>query len=218
MGARGNCFVIMPFLPELHFMYLYMKQHIETHFNLSCQRGDSKILTIPLLDKILQEIQAADIIIADCSGRNPNVFYELGMAHVLEKPVILVTRDLINETPTDIKSFEFIRYQLDDHISFLNQLDLALQAIMGGGLEALYTVAQKLFQEFRADTGRQLAEATKEDFIRAVTIRAVTIALPDPKDKKAVAKEVMTAMVAGAVDLELATTMQEWSNTKNFDL
>jgi hypothetical protein len=76
----------------------------------------------------------------------------------------------------------------------------------------------KLFQEFRADTGRQLAEATKEDFIRAVTIRAVTIALPDPKDKKAVAKEVMTAMVAGAVDLELATTMQEWSNTKNFDL
>jgi hypothetical protein len=211
---KGNCFVIMPFLPELHFMYLYMKQHIETQFNLRCQRGDSKILTVPLLDKILQEIQAADIIIADCSGRNPNVFYELGMAHVLEKPVILITRDPVQETPTDIKSFEFIRYQLDDHLSFFNKLDLALQLIMGGDLEKLYDVAQSLFQKFRTDTKRQLAEASKEDFIRAATIRSMTATLPDFKDTKAVAREVMTAMVAGAVDLELATAMQEWSNSQ----
>jgi nucleoside 2-deoxyribosyltransferase len=218
MPQKSNCFVIMPFLPELHFMYLYMKQHIEAKFNLRCQRGDSKILTIPILEKILQEIQAADFIIADCSGRNPNVFYELGMAHVLEKPVILITRDPINETPTDIKSFEFIRYELDDHINFFDQLDKALNSIMGGGLEALYEVAQTLFQEFRTDTKRQLAEAAKEDFIRAVTIRAGTATLPDPTDKKAVAREIMPAMVAGVVDLSMAIAMQEWSNTKNFDL
>jgi nucleoside 2-deoxyribosyltransferase len=215
MSKKDNCFVIMPFLPELHFMYLYMKQHIETQFNLRCQRGDSKILTIPILDKIFQEIQTADIIIADCSGRNPNVFYELGMAHALEKPVILITRDPINEAPTDIKSFEFIRYQLDDHISFFNKLDLALHSIMSGGLDSLYQVAQTLFQDFCTDTNRQLIQASKEDFIRAVTTtRSVTSTLPDHTDKKAVAKEVLTAMVPGAVDLELANAMQAWSNTK----
>jgi hypothetical protein len=214
MSERGNCFIIMPFLPELHFMYLYMKLHIETKFNLRCQRGDSKILTVPILDKILQEIQTANIIIADCSGRNPNVFYELGMAHVLEKPVVLITRDPIDEIPTDIKSFEFIRYELDDHVNFFNRLDLALNAILGGGLQELYQVAQTLFQEFRAETKRQLAEAAKEDFIRAVTIREKTAALPDPTDKKAVAREIMPAMVAGVVDLELANAMQAWSNTK----
>ena len=165
-------------------MYLYMKQHIETQFNLTCQRGDSKVLTIPILDKIVQEIQAADIIIADCSGRNPNVFYELGMAHVLEKPVILITRDPINETPTDIKSFEFIRYQLDDHLSFFTQLDLALQSILGDGLDVLYEVAKSLFLDFRAQTGRQLMEASQDDFMRALTIRAVVASLPDLLIKK----------------------------------
>ncbi len=65
-----TCFVIMPFDPELHYLYLYMKQHLEEKFDIHCERGDSKILTVPLLDKIRQYIQDADFLIADCSGRN----------------------------------------------------------------------------------------------------------------------------------------------------
>ena len=49
-----NCFVIMPFKPELHYMYLFVKQHIEETFpDVRCQRGDDKILTVPLLDKVI---------------------------------------------------------------------------------------------------------------------------------------------------------------------
>ena len=67
-------------------------------------------MTAPILDKIGRLISQADVVIADCSGRNPNVFYELGMAHALGKPVVLITSDAVEQAPTDIRAFEFISY------------------------------------------------------------------------------------------------------------
>src|SRR3954452_5622402 len=101
-GAEKRvCFVIMPFSVELHYFYLFLKRHIEEKHPVKCIRGDADILTVPLLDKIRSYIDTADVLIADCSGRNPNVFYELGMAHALGKKVILITKDAIEDAPTD---------------------------------------------------------------------------------------------------------------------
>ena len=85
IAKKRLCFVIMPFREELHYFYLYLQQHIEAKHAVECKRGDADILTVPLLDKIRNYIEDADVIIADCSGRNPNVFYDLGMAHTLGK-------------------------------------------------------------------------------------------------------------------------------------
>lgn len=97
--VKPFCFVIMPFAPELHYFYLYLKQHIEQKHHLDCERADAQVLTIPLLEKINEYISRADVVIADCSKRNPNVFYELGIAHAHGKKVILVTGDSISEAP-----------------------------------------------------------------------------------------------------------------------
>ena len=113
MNKSKTCFVIMPFSPELHYFYLYMKKYIEEVHNICCERADDQVLTMPILDKINDSIQNADVIIADCSGRNPNVFYELGIAHAQGKKVILITKDPINEAPSDIRHFEFIKYDFD---------------------------------------------------------------------------------------------------------
>jgi hypothetical protein len=83
--------------------------------------NDARVFTLPR-----PHISSADVIIADCTGRNPNVFYELGMAHILNKPVILITSDAVKQAPTDIRCFEFIRYELDDHRGFLEKLDNSL--------------------------------------------------------------------------------------------
>ncbi|MCI0695634.1 nucleoside 2-deoxyribosyltransferase [candidate division KSB1 bacterium] len=106
--VKRKCFVMMPFVPELHYFYLYLKQHIEQHHGIGCERADDRILTKPFLDKINDLIRDADVIIADCSGRNPNVFYELGIAHALKKDVILITKDPVGVAPSDIRHFEFI--------------------------------------------------------------------------------------------------------------
>lgn len=46
---------------------------------------------------------------ADCSGRNPTVFYELGIAHTIGKPTILLTRDS-KDVPVDIRYLKYILY------------------------------------------------------------------------------------------------------------
>src|SRR5215212_6206618 len=91
------CFVIMPFKPELSYFYLYLKQHIEKRANFRCERADAQYLAKPIPDKIHDFIQKADVIIADCSGSNANVFYEIGMAYALNKKVILITKDAHEE-------------------------------------------------------------------------------------------------------------------------
>src|SRR5215208_2752863 len=100
MEARGNaamsatdrfCFIITPFKPDLHYFSLYIQQYIERKPGYQCERADSKYLATSVPTKIDDYIQKANVIIADCSGSNANVFYELGKAHAFGKMVILIT-------------------------------------------------------------------------------------------------------------------------------
>ncbi len=206
-----TCFVIMPFDPELHYLYLYMKQHLEEKFDIQCERGDSKILTVPLLDKIKQYIQDADFLIADCSGRNPNVFYELGMAHVMDKPVVLITRDQINVVPSDIKSYEFIHYVLDDDHGFFQHLDLAVQGVLGEEYDTYYEATQQLFQAFRGDHPElNLAQEDKPSFVRNVTELTRSHSLPTLENKADLAKIMIPAMIVGQLDVDTALKLNAW--------
>lgn len=55
-----------------------------------------------MLDRIFTQISKADVIVADMTGRNPNVFYEVGYAHALDKFVLLLTQDS-DDIPFDLK-------------------------------------------------------------------------------------------------------------------
>src|SRR5437879_5137620 len=90
---KHRCFFVMPFRPELNFVFLYLKAHLEKRHPILIERGDHDVLTVALLEKIRSKILSADVVIVDISGRNANVFYELGYAHAFEKPVILLTQD-----------------------------------------------------------------------------------------------------------------------------
>jgi hypothetical protein len=52
----------------------------------------------------------ARLIIADCTNRNPNVFYEIGIAHVVGKPVVLITQKQ-EDAPFDIRHYRMIEYK-----------------------------------------------------------------------------------------------------------
>jgi hypothetical protein len=126
---------------------------MEEKHGVECKRGDADVLTVPLLDKIRRCIEEADVIIADCSGRNPNVFYELGMAHALGKRVILITKDPIENAPTDIRHYEFIRYDLSNHIEFLVSIDKALRSVFIERYERLTEFAREVIDEFMDSSG-----------------------------------------------------------------
>jgi len=65
----------------------------------------------PLHETILQGIVKADLIIADITGGNPNVMYEVGFAHALKKPVLLIVRNGEYAIPSDLRGELFFVYE-----------------------------------------------------------------------------------------------------------
>jgi hypothetical protein len=60
---------------------------------------------------ITEAIRTSDFIVADLSRQNPNVVYEVGFAHALRKPtIILMSQDSTGELPTDLAGFQYIAY------------------------------------------------------------------------------------------------------------
>jgi predicted nucleotide-binding protein len=67
------------------------------------------------VDGIMASLRAADFLIADVTGRNPNVLFELGIAHGLGKPfVILVSVDGNGDIPSDLMGYQYIAYHPGD--------------------------------------------------------------------------------------------------------
>ena len=65
------------------------------------------------MDQIWSGINAAKVLLAEMTSRNPNVFYELGLAHALQKPVVLVSSNG-DDVPFDLKHIRVIYYDVSD--------------------------------------------------------------------------------------------------------
>lgn len=111
-------FVLMPFSSSFNDIYEFGIRGACQEANIYCERVDEQIFTERILDRIYNQINKADIIIADMSTKNPNVFYEVGYAHALNKNVILLTQSE-NDIPFDFKHFPHIIY--GDKISYLKE-------------------------------------------------------------------------------------------------
>lgn len=74
-----------------------------------CERVDEQIFSERILDRVYNQIAKADIVVADMTGRNANVFYEVGYAHALGKLTILLTQKA-EDIPFDLKHFPHIVY------------------------------------------------------------------------------------------------------------
>jgi len=113
---RNSCFVLMPFLDELEPVYKKIKKIVVDDQKLSCIRADAIYSPGIVIEQIWGKIQEAQIIIADATGKNPNVFYEMGLAHAIGKDVIIIAQKM-NDIPFDLRHRRIIIYntnQLDE--------------------------------------------------------------------------------------------------------
>jgi hypothetical protein len=103
------CFVLMPFLSEMAPIYTdHIKPVVESE-GISCQRADEIVGTNLITYDIWEKINRARFIVADLTGRNPNVFYEIGLAHALGKEVVLITQSM-DDVPFDLKALRCVVY------------------------------------------------------------------------------------------------------------
>src|SRR4029453_6861595 len=80
---------------------------------LECVRGDEIYSEQSIVQDIWKSVRRARVIVAELSGRNPNVMYEVGLAHALGKPIILLTRNQ-EDVPFDLKSLRYIYYDTEN--------------------------------------------------------------------------------------------------------
>lgn len=106
---KPKVFVITPFGEEFLALFEEFKHSFGDQFDFS-NAGDMDNQQNILKD-IVEGIALAEIVIADLTGLNANVFYELGLAHAMNKKVIIITQD-IDDLPFDIKSYRANQYSL----------------------------------------------------------------------------------------------------------
>ena len=102
-------FVIMPFDESFDDIYYFGIRGAVEDANYYCERVDEIQFTGDVLEKINQQMKNADIIVAEMTGKNPNVFYEVGLAHAYGKKVILLVKD-VEDVPFDLRTQNHIVY------------------------------------------------------------------------------------------------------------
>ncbi len=104
-----DLFVLMPFVPELRPIYDDHIKKVAGDLNLSIARADDFFSQNSIMEEIWSAIAQASILIAECTNKNPNVFYEIGLAHAIGRPVILITQNP-NDVPFDLQYRRYIQY------------------------------------------------------------------------------------------------------------
>lgn len=114
VDSTDSCFVMMPFAHPLGGYYSKIYKPAIEKTGLTPVRADTEIFgTGKIIDQIWTGINSAKVLVAELTSRNPNVFYELGLAHALEKPVVLVSSNE-DDVPFDLKHIRVIYYDVND--------------------------------------------------------------------------------------------------------
>jgi len=109
-----TCFVMMPFGPPLGTYYDKVYKPAIEKAGLTPMRADDDLFgTGKIMDQIWIGINSAKILVAELTSRNPNVYYELGLAHALHKPVVLVS-NTEEDVPFDLNHIRVIYYDMTD--------------------------------------------------------------------------------------------------------
>ncbi|MFH9010703.1 hypothetical protein ACH4C6_04955 [Streptomyces sp. NPDC017943] len=105
--AAGTAFIIMPFTRELDWLHHTIVSACLAE-GVKPKRGDDVFEPGSVLNQILADIDAADIVFAVCTGKSANVFFELGYAWKQHDPILIAedTHDL----PFDIAAYRAALY------------------------------------------------------------------------------------------------------------
>jgi hypothetical protein len=116
VAADDACFVVMPFADPIGGYYDSIYKLAIEKAKLKPGRADADIYgTGKIVDQIWQGITSARVLLADLTNRNANVLYELGLAHALHKPVVLVcSKANEDDVPFDLRHVRVIYYDKDD--------------------------------------------------------------------------------------------------------
>ena len=149
-------FVLMPFDSSFNDIYKAIKDaclSADTH----CERVDEQIFAGNIVERVYNQIARADIVVSEMTGRNPNVFYETGYAHALNKRVIPLTQK-VDDIPFDLRQYPHIIYNPHDRDK-IKHLKTELEKRIRWFIDnPTQEITEKQFLEKSWDLSHQLVE------------------------------------------------------------
>ena len=107
--SKGTCFVMMPFEEPFFEYYDDVYSPAIEAAGFTATKADEEFRCIGIVEGMWQMIQDAEVLLADMTEQNTNVFYELGLAHAIRKPVVLLAKTL-DDVPFDLRHNRVILY------------------------------------------------------------------------------------------------------------
>ncbi len=113
-SPKKRVFVAMPFDPKMRDIWRFGIHDPVWNAGLLCERIDEKVFAGSIMSRVLQSIESADLVLADLTGGNPNVFLEVGYAWGCKRPTLfLCRRDKEGKGPSlpfDVKDHKCVFY------------------------------------------------------------------------------------------------------------
>ena len=122
---KRTAFVIMPLTPDFNSVFDSFYCKILEANGMTVERADNGQNSQAITKDIVLSIRSSDLIVADLTGANPNVYYELGLAHAMDKPVIMLAQD-IDDLKFDLEAYRCLLYS-----THFEDMDKARQALSG---------------------------------------------------------------------------------------
>lgn len=122
---------MMPFDAGFNEVYASIQQ-AAAYAGLRCRRADDIWENAAIIQDVVALIDRSRIVVCDCTGRNPNVFYEAGIAHTLGREVILITQNE-QDIPFDLTHLRYIRYlnNAEGRAALATALQARMHTILG---------------------------------------------------------------------------------------
>jgi hypothetical protein len=105
---QGLASVMMPFAPVFDSVY-HTLQRAAVSVKMALQRADNIWERSVIVQDIVSLIDRSRVVICDCTDKNSNVLYEIGIAHTLGREVILITQSG-DDIPFDLRHHRYVRY------------------------------------------------------------------------------------------------------------
>jgi hypothetical protein len=142
MSVRGKtrtreAFVLMPFDESYDDIYSIGIKEVLEKRGYQCSRADERFFAGQIIDEVETCISQADLIIAEMTDRNANVYYEVGYAHGIGKRLVLLAKD-VSRLPFDVRGLQHILYRgrirtlrerLGKYLDWLHRAYAAVEAL-----------------------------------------------------------------------------------------
>lgn len=110
MIKRGTAFVLIPHTKEFDDIFNYVIKPAMEANDLFALKADNIYQPGNILSQVWHEIRSAEVLLADVSGHNPNVIFELGLCYGVQRCPIILTRDP-QELPFNLRNLRYIHYE-----------------------------------------------------------------------------------------------------------